>query len=759
MKKSSQRYDVLKIIIMAVVCALALSIGCAGSARYRSQSAVENEPNIPSPIIEFEEKDIIWPGMKIFVPDSSGFEVDTAAANRASRFLWAEVIYILSAKPALSPNEAFLLGTAFIHSGLYKDALPVFEVLSADSSFMLQSEAKIGRADAFSGLDSLDRAMAILDSLPKDFRERALELKYRMFLDNHSACEALDVLDIIAGEFPGHFGKMELKLARANLQLQQGDSAIAVAGYRQILRNNNGSFAMASANALDGMDELKGRDLYYAGKSAIETKSWSVADKYLGRYLDTGEKYRHGDAQYYRARAISRCGRYSEAISLYDTIISTKSYNTAWAELGKAYCHRKLRQYDSANKYTKKAIEDGAGSNAGAEALWEGVELSEDLGDYAAAGDYARKLSVRFPHHSLGDNGAMWAGLGAFAVGDFATAADRFAFIPKKYSNRKFIETGKYWRGLSLLASGDSAGYDYLTEVSRSPIRHYYKYRASAILRGQNLPDPGRATSGEWIGYGEAIEIAKAVLSESGYPEKILEIDSDNARRAKNFANMGLIEEAGYYFEAWTREMNVSPSLRLSLLETAFDWGLTGEAYRLSIKLVSDLGGFSKAPIEVIRLAYPTFYEPHVREAAEKEGIDPALLFALMRRESTFEPHVVSYAGAIGLCQFMPATGERTARELGETGDFGELTLHDWELSIRLGARHLAGLLQQYDKVEYALAVYNAGPDPLDRWRKIRHEDHIEAFIEAVDFVQTRHYIKNVLGDYYAYNELWDKSL
>lgn len=97
-----------------------------------------------------------------------------------------------------------------------------------------------------------------------------------------------------------------------------------------------------------------------------------------------------------------------------------------------------------------------------------------------------------------------------------------------------------------------------------------------------------------------------------------------------------------------------------------------------------------------------------VREA-ERNGLDPLLVVALIRCESSFNNYAVSHVGAMGLMQVMPDTGnflaERSGTELGKTTN-----LFDAELNVELGTAYLAELIQRFGTVEKALVAYNAGP-------------------------------------------------
>ncbi|HEX8702687.1 MAG TPA: lytic transglycosylase domain-containing protein, partial [Myxococcaceae bacterium] len=97
-----------------------------------------------------------------------------------------------------------------------------------------------------------------------------------------------------------------------------------------------------------------------------------------------------------------------------------------------------------------------------------------------------------------------------------------------------------------------------------------------------------------------------------------------------------------------------------------------------------------------------------VREA-QRNNVDPMLVIALIRCESSFNNYAVSGVGAMGLMQVMPATGTYLADKAGFR--LGRSTnLFDAETNIELGTAYLADLIERFGSVEKALVAYNAGP-------------------------------------------------
>jgi soluble lytic murein transglycosylase-like protein len=118
-------------------------------------------------------------------------------------------------------------------------------------------------------------------------------------------------------------------------------------------------------------------------------------------------------------------------------------------------------------------------------------------------------------------------------------------------------------------------------------------------------------------------------------------------------------------------------------------------------------------------------YDDIIAEAAAEYDVDPALIRAVMRAESAFNPMVVSPAGAQGLMQLMPALAE----ELGVVDPF------DPRQNIMGGARYLRWLLDHNrGNIPLTLAGYNAGPAIVAKYRKVP------------PFRETQNYVKKITG-------------
>lgn len=148
-------------------------------------------------------------------------------------------------------------------------------------------------------------------------------------------------------------------------------------------------------------------------------------------------------------------------------------------------------------------------------------------------------------------------------------------------------------------------------------------------------------------------------------------------------------------------------------------------------------------------LAYPMAHAQAIRPAAEEFRLPPPLLFGLAREESAFEAEVVSWAGAIGLCQLMPFTAKEEAERLRV--DLPSLeALRKPRLNARLGAAHLSRRMSLGHPL-LAIAAYNAGPGNVNKWRKAYPNLPLDAFVESIPVEQTRNYVKKVTGSWVVY--------
>lgn len=142
-------------------------------------------------------------------------------------------------------------------------------------------------------------------------------------------------------------------------------------------------------------------------------------------------------------------------------------------------------------------------------------------------------------------------------------------------------------------------------------------------------------------------------------------------------------------------------------------------------------------------------YDDHIRHAAEKYGVDAALVKAVVWRESRFKPAVRGKAGEIGLMQIreLAANEWATAEKIP---NFHHEHILDPGSNTLVGAWYLAKMLKRYrqtdDPVPFALADYNAGRTKMLDWLEDAAKTNSAAFLERMDYPGTKDYVTHIMN-------------
>jgi soluble lytic murein transglycosylase len=214
------------------------------------------------------------------------------------------------------------------------------------------------------------------------------------------------------------------------------------------------------------------------------------------------------------------------------------------------------------------------------------------------------------------------------------------------------------------------------------------------------------------------------------------------ARRALALGQVGEVERA----EQEIRKLaaRASAEMTVGLIALAERLDLPAAQMRLAQSLGAREGGYH----------FGALYPVPTWRPADGYSVDRALVYAIMRAESAFDPAAESHAGAQGLMQIMPAT----ARYLANRKDLAlprQSDLLDAETSIRFGQAYLEHLLQWSPvggNLIYLAVAYNAGPARVARWReRIGIDDDPLLFLESIPMREPRVYVKKVLTNLWSY--------
>lgn len=310
--------------------------------------------------------------------------------------------------------------------------------------------------------------------------------------------------------------------------------------------------------------------------------------------------------------------------------------------------------------------------------------------------------------------------------GDLVAAGEAFEALGN--GSEKDRVASAYWRGRVLAQRGLSAESQeqFAAVLREAPDGYYAELAEPHVGTAPPPPDAPRPM---------ALTVPPS-LALHGY----------HWERYRELRTVGMDDAAAREIAALTRELADGGEREPFLLEAYSDVEAHGRALKLAQRLQADL-----PPSTLAAYQYPRAYWPRVTTAADAARLDPFVVVSLMRQESLFDPTAVSPAAAYGLMQLLVTTASRVAGRPVES-----TTLFDPTTNITLGTRYLRQLLDRFDgNLAKALAAYNGGEDAVAKWERRAPGAATDEFVETISYRETRHYVKQVLGNYRRYRRLY----
>ena len=354
------------------------------------------------------------------------------------------------------------------------------------------------------------------------------------------------------------------------------------------------------------------------------------------------------------------------------------------------------------------------------------ADLQTDRDDDAGARATLLALIKRFPGTRFAPRGRFDAALIALILDDPHTAEKEFQSLAT--TNSSYALAAEYWLGRARAQAGDSAGARTAWDrVLRTDSTSYY-----ASLAAHRLDVPSMHSESTVTGFPHVAQVDSAVI------------------RVSLLQRLGMSQETRLENDDLYRTA-LADSTRL--LATAAAFSGTDQAARAIALGRTALQRVGSSP-DVWRLIYPIAARDTIVAESRKAELDPALVAALIRQESNFNPGAVSPAGARGLMQVMPAVGRAVAPSIG-IKSWNPALLYDPGINIEIGIRHLAPLVKSEPDISRTLAAYNAGASRVTRWATKRGADDPEIFTERIPFPETEGYVKSVLQNREFYRVLY----
>ncbi|MDN5870049.1 MAG: transglycosylase SLT domain-containing protein [Nitrococcus sp.] len=372
--------------------------------------------------------------------------------------------------------------------------------------------------------------------------------------------------------------------------------------------------------------------------------------------------------------------------------------------------------------------------------LWSKIKARHSW-PQAVSGPIARIIALRAAYNGLPSAGAWlqalpaaqtdtlvhaWRVRSALRRGDWEGVARA---VEEMAPEQRHAEVWRYWqaRALEMRGQGESAEELYRTIAGEFS---YYGFLAADALDtpyfwGRSMPSPDPRRKRE---LRQRSGVQRAVLLHQAEQHDLAQLEWRS-----------LIERLG------TRDRLAAARIAA---EQSWPWATLYAAV---------MAGVNNASF----LRFPRGYSEEVQRSARSSGIDPAWLFALIRRESAFRGSACSYAGACGLMQLMPATARWMLERSGKHSSNLTTVISDPGNNIAVGADYLAYLRGRFASHILALAAYNAGPGNVGEWLDMTGPPPGSArWIETLLFGETRRYLKAVVFNEVIYRlRLNDETL
>jgi len=349
-----------------------------------------------------------------------------------------------------------------------------------------------------------------------------------------------------------------------------------------------------------------------------------------------------------------------------------------------------------------------------------------DLGDAQSAYRVARDAAIPSRENYRTEQQFTTGWIALRFLKDPATALAHFARITNGVSNPIALGRAGYWQGRAAEALGRSEEARAHYEAAAHYSTAYYGQLARArlghkdiVLRPPPEPAPERRDTLARLELVRAMELLYAIDER----DLIAGALADLGERANDAAGLAALADV--------TARHKDARAMLLVAKAALGHGLPLEQY-----------------------AFPTMGIPDYR--AIGPAVEPAVIYAIARQESTFNPKTISSARAMGLMQVTPEAGRYVAKKFGAPFDEKRL-LSDQSYNVQLGAAELGDLFEDY-RGSYILtfAGYNAGRGRVKEWIA-KHGDPRDPKVDPIDWVEripfseTRNYVQRVMENLQVY--------
>ncbi len=414
---------------------------------------------------------------------------------------------------------------------------------------------------------------------------------------------------------------------------------------------------------------------------------------------------------------------------------------------------RQRRDREGALTILDRLVREYPKSNVAPDALLLKAELLESARPAEAEKTYV-KLAADYPDADEAASALWRLGWLAWFRGNVVESTARWTRLQGARGGQTLRESAIYWVGRVWERRGDrdQAARQFAQLVRDSP-RTYY-----GLLAAKRAPAGQGAAEGEPSGSGKAVPATSPTpFAFPADPSEGLQGDP-RFDRAAVLREVGLREFADEELDELTRR-SVGEPRRLYALSAAY---VADERYHMALRILRrSFQGAARSggtpPREFWEMFYPLGWRDALTAAAGRASVDPFLVAAVVREESSFYPLARSRVGARGLMQLMPDTGRAVAQ--ARQIPFPDVEVLDQPATnLEIGTIFFGGLLREFGDARLAAAAYNAGPTRVREWWANRKTDDLEVWVEQIPYNETRAFVKRVMLSWQEYQRVYGEK-
>ncbi|MDQ3366852.1 MAG: transglycosylase SLT domain-containing protein [Myxococcota bacterium] len=444
--------------------------------------------------------------------------------------------------------------------------------------------------------------------------------------------------------------------------------------------------------------------------------------------------------------------RYADAGTLLLRVYKQMGGSAAEAMFHGARALSRADQDDEAIIWYGKVVAAYPGSTYAAEAQFLSGWLQFNRGKYREAIAPLEETLRRHGKSKWVDDALWFLGMSHYFLGDWPAARKHLDTLAK---SGRALEGGKgmYWlaRIDEKLVDKPAAIAGYTQTVKRFPFSWY------ALLARARLAKLGVTVTP----FGVANPAPRGPKLAATVDEALAK--DDLIQRADELIAAGLTADAGLELARGEKAFLKRHDRAVAFAMLLDRYRKAGNFNRPWMLAVSYSGSALDGPAESDARrwwehAYPRAYQALIEQHQHLGNNPEGYLYSIMRKESGFDPHILSYADAQGLLQMIPATTRRVAKELGIPYDAGRL--YEPVYNVQTASWYIGHMLGKFKgQIPIGAGSYNSGPRPVMRWLELYGDRETDEFVELVPYTQTREYMKKVTENFARYRYLYGGAI